>query len=369
MKIISHFIANRETSRRSYSLNLQMPDSNATTYRESGVNIEAADHFLESIIPVAKKTHSAECLGSIGGFGALYKVPAGYREPVLVSSTDGVGTKLKLAVELTKHDTIGIDLVAMCVNDIIVHGAKPLFFLDYFATGQLQPAIAREVIQGIGRGCEIAGVALIGGETAELPGIYAKSDYDLAGFAVGIVEQNNIVDGSRICAGDSVIGIASSGFHSNGFSLIRKVVQDHKIPLSHSIGSRQLGEILLAPTKIYATVVQDLLSEYSIHGMAHITGGGLPGNVKRILTDGLTARIVRNSWDPPPEFKWLQNLGNISDAEMLSVFNCGIGYVVVLPANQADEAIRFLADKGFTSFGIGTIVPSVDNNPVQIIHE
>lgn len=346
-----------------------MPDSNATTYQESGVNIEAADNLVESIIPVAKRTQNAECLGSIGSFGALYKVPAGYQEPVLVSSTDGVGTKLKLAFELNKHDTIGIDLVAMCVNDIIVHGAKPLYFLDYFATGQLQPTIAQEVIQGIGRGCEIAGVALIGGETAEMPGIYAKSEFDLAGFAVGIVEQKKILDGSRICAGDSVIGITSSGFHSNGFSLIRKVVQDNKVPLSHRIGSRQLGEILLAPTKIYAAVVQDLLSTFSIHGMAHITGGGLPGNVKRIMPDGLMARIIQNSWDHPPEFKWLQKIGNIADTEMLSVFNCGIGYVVVLPANHADEAIRFLEDKGFTSFQIGTIVPSVDNNKVQIVDE
>jgi len=325
------------------------------TYRDAGVDIDAGDALVEAIKPFAKKTMRPEVLAGIGGFGALAEIPKKYREPVLVSGTDGVGTKLKLAFQLRRHDTIGIDLVAMSVNDILTQGAEPLFFLDYFACGRLDVAVATEVVKGIARGCEMAGCALIGGETAEMPGMYAEGEYDLAGFAVGVVEKNEIIDGRDIAPGDVVLGLASSGAHSNGYSLVRRILDRAKLDLRADFHGRPLGDALLEPTRIYVKPLLALMKQVRVKGLAHVTGGGLVENLPRVLSASLKAVIARSAWAIPPLFQWLQREGRIADAEMLRVFNCGIGVAIVVGAEHADAAARSLADSGETVFRIGRI--------------
>ncbi|BAU49049.1 phosphoribosylaminoimidazole synthetase [Sulfurifustis variabilis] len=326
------------------------------TYRDAGVDIDAGDALVEAIKPIAKSTARPGVLAGVGGFGAMFQIPPGrYREPVLVSSTDGVGTKLKLAIETDRHDTIGIDLVAMCVNDVVVQGAEPLFFLDYFATGKLEPARDPRIIAGIGEGCRQAGAALIGGETAEMPGMYAAGDYDLAGFCVGVVERERIIDGSRVRPNDTLVGIASSGPHSNGYSLIRKILKSRKSRLEDPFDGRTLGDALLQPTRIYVKPLLSLIEAIPVHAAAHITGGGLPGNVPRVLPQGVRAVIDGRAWRRPAVFDWLQEGGNVERAEMYRTFNCGIGMVLVLDAADAEAALQRLAQAGETAHIIGHI--------------
>ena len=332
-----------------------MTDPNGLTYRDAGVDIDAGDALVENIKPLARRTLREGVLAGIGGFGALFEVPKRYRNPVLVSGTDGVGTKLKLAFETNRHDSVGIDLVAMSVNDILVQGAEPLFFLDYFACGKLDVGVATAVIGGIARGCELAGCALIGGETAEMPGMYPPGEYDLAGFAVGVVEKDAIIDGTAISPGDAIIGLASSGAHSNGYSLIRRILQRAQSDLSSDFHGRPLIESILAPTRIYVKPVLELMRSVQLKGLAHITGGGLLENVPRILREGLTAEIARGSWQRPPLFDWLQQEGSVDEAEMHRVFNCGIGMVLVLdPAHEA-RVLTELKAAGETAWRIGSI--------------
>ncbi len=319
------------------------------------MDIDAGDALVEAIKPLAKKTLRPEVLAGIGGFGALFEISKRFREPVLVSGTDGVGTKLKLAFELGVHHTVGIDLVAMSVNDILTQGAEPLFFLDYFACGKLDVEVATEVLKGIARGCELAGCALIGGETAEMPGMYAQGEYDLAGFAVGIVEKSEIIDGHDIAAGDVMLGLASSGAHSNGYSLIRKILERTKPDLGADFHGGPLGEVLLEPTRIYVKPMLALMRQLRVKGMAHITGGGLVENVPRMLPATVKAVIGRSSWPMPPLFQWLQREGKVAEAEMQRVFNCGIGMAVVVAAEHADAAVRALSGAGETVFRIGRI--------------
>ncbi|MCX7962765.1 MAG: phosphoribosylformylglycinamidine cyclo-ligase [Burkholderiales bacterium] len=321
-----------------------MPDG--LSYRDAGVDIEAGDRLVEAIRPFAARTMRPEVLAGIGGFGALCRVPARYREPVLVAGTDGVGTKLKLAFAAGRHDTVGVDLVAMSANDVLVQGAEPLFFLDYFACGRLEPGVAAEVIRGIARGCELAGCALVGGETAEMPGMYAPGEYDLAGFCVGVVEASRIVDGRAIAPGDTVLGLASSGAHSNGYSLIRRVLERSAPPD---------GVDLLAPTRIYVRPVLALLEAVPVKGLAHITGGGIPGNLPRILPAGTRAVIEKRAWPRPPLFDWLERAGGIAEDEMWRVFNCGIGMAVVVDAAHAERAAALLSAAGETVYAIGRI--------------
>jgi phosphoribosylformylglycinamidine cyclo-ligase len=319
------------------------------------VDIDAGDALVEAIKPFATRTLRPEVLAGIGGFGALAEIPKKFREPVLVSGTDGVGTKLKLAFQLEVHDTIGIDLVAMSVNDILTQGAEPLFFLDYFACGKLDVGVATEVVKGIARGCELAGCALIGGETAEMPGMYAEGQYDLAGFAVGVVEKSAIVDGRGIGPGDVVLGLASSGAHSNGYSLVRGILERTKPDLRADFHGRSLGSALLEPTRIYVKPLLALMRQLPVKGMAHITGGGLVENVPRVLPETVKAVISRSSWPMPPLFQWLQREGNVAESEMQRVFNCGIGMAVVVAAEHADAAVRALSGSGETVFRIGRI--------------
>jgi len=326
------------------------------SYRDAGVDIDAGDALVERIKPFAKRTLRPEVLAGIGGFGGLIEIGKRYREPVLVAGTDGVGTKLKLAFALGRHDTVGIDLVAMSVNDILVQGAEPLFFLDYYACGRLDVDVAAKVIQGIAAGCEMAGCALIGGETAEMPGMYVPGEYDLAGFAVGVVEKEAIIDGRTIVAGDAVIGLTSSGPHSNGFSLIRKVLDASGADLNSKFGNATLGDALLAPTRIYVKPLLALMKVVTVKGMAHITGGGLVENVPRVLPDGLQARLTRGSWRRPAIFDWLQREGHISDAEVHRVFNCGIGMAVIVAAEDAVRACDFLNAAGEDAHRIGEVV-------------
>jgi phosphoribosylformylglycinamidine cyclo-ligase len=325
------------------------------SYRDAGVDIDAGDQLVENIKPFAKRTLREGVLAGIGGFGALFEVPKRYKEPVLVSGTDGVGTKLKLAFDLGRHDTIGIDLVAMSVNDVLVQGAEPLFFLDYFACGRLDVTTATQVVKGIALGCEQAGCALIGGETAEMPGMYTPGEYDLAGFAVGVVEKAGIIDGSRITDGDAVLGVASSGAHSNGYSLIRRILEKSGADLATNFDGRTLGEALLTPTRIYVKPLLALMRELQVKGLAHITGGGLLENVPRILPGGVVAEIDRSAWPHPPLFAWLQQTGSVADQEMLRVFNCGIGMVVVLAHADAERALAALRAAGETAYRIGHI--------------
>ncbi len=332
------------------------PGPNSLSYRESGVDIEAGDALVERIKPFARRTMRPEVLAGIGGFGGLFEIGKRFKEPVLVSGTDGVGTKLLLALAMNRHDTVGIDLVAMSVNDVLVQGAEPLFFLDYFACGKLDVDVAATVIKGIAQGCEQAGCTLLGGETAEMPGMYPEGKYDLAGFAVGVVEKSDIIDGRTIAAGDVVIGIASSGPHSNGFSLIRRILEQSGADLRAPFEGTTLGAALIAPTRIYVKPVLSLLHAVPVKGMAHITGGGLLENVPRMLPDGLQARLTRSSWTRPAIFSWLQRRGNVADDEMHRVFNCGIGMALVVAPEHADRAIKVLADAGETAQRIGSIV-------------
>lgn len=325
------------------------------SYRDAGVDIDAGDALVEAIKPFAKRTMREGVLAGIGGFGALFEVSKKFREPVLVSGTDGVGTKLKLAFHLNRHDTVGIDLVAMSVNDILVQGAEPLFFLDYFACGRLDVATATDVIKGIAAGCEMAGCALIGGETAEMPSMYPDGEYDLAGFAVGAVEKSKIIDGKKISPGDVVLGLASSGAHSNGYSLVRKIIEVAKPDLNADFHGRPLADALLAPTRIYVKPLLALMEKIDVRGMVHITGGGLVENIPRVLQPNLTAVLHRDAWTLPPLFQWLQQHGGVADAEMHRVFNCGIGMAVILAADIADQAQAELARLGEMVYRIGEI--------------
>ncbi|CAE6741109.1 phosphoribosylformylglycinamidine cyclo-ligase [Candidatus Nitrotoga fabula] len=331
---------------------------NTLSYRDAGVDIAAGDRLVENIKPFAKRTMRPEVLSGIGGFGGLVEISKKYREPVLVSGTDGVGTKLKLAFELNRHDTVGIDLVGMSVNDILVQGAEPLFFLDYFACGKLDVDTATEVIKGIAAGCEQAGCALIGGETAEMPDMYPAGEYDLAGFAVGVVEKSNIITGEDIRPGDIVLGLASNGAHSNGYSLVRKIIALMQPDLHAKFdGERTLADCLMAPTRIYVKPLLALMQNLPIKGMAHITGGGLLENVPRILPPDVTAVLDGLAWQTPRIFKWLREQGNVEQQEMYRTFNCGIGMVIIMNPNHATEAVAQLASFGETAWCIGTIQP------------
>ncbi len=326
------------------------------SYRDAGVDIDAGDALVENIKPFAKRTMRPEVMAGIGGFGALIELPKRYREPVLVAGTDGVGTKLKLAFAMNRHATIGIDLVAMSVNDILVQGAEPLFFLDYYVCEKLDVATATDVIRGIAEGCEQAGCALIGGETAEHPNAFPIGEYDLAGFAVGVVEKSKAIDGRGIVAGDVLIGLASSGLHANGFSLVRKVLERAGADLAAPFdGTRSLGEVLLAPTRIYVKSVRALLERIEVKGMAHITGGGLTENTHRMFPNGLRAELDVTGWSRPALFTWLAEAGGIAEDEMRRTFNCGIGFVLVVVADQVDEALRLLTEAGETATVIGTV--------------
>ena len=348
-----------------------MTASNSLTYRDSGVDIDAGDMLVERIKPAAKRTMRPEVLAGIGGFGALFEISKKYREPVLVSGTDGVGTKLKLAFQWQRHDTVGQDLVAMSVNDILVQGAEPLFFLDYFACGRLDVATAATVIEGIARGCELAGCALIGGETAEMPSMYPDGEYDLAGFAVGAVEKSRIIDGKLIRPGDVVLGLASSGAHSNGYSLIRKIIERSKPDLAMDIGGIPLADAIMSPTHIYVKPLLSLIQSLGgqgVKGMAHITGGGLTENIPRVLPDNLTAIIDQSTWPQPALFQWLQREGNIAAAEMHRVFNCGIGMVVITAEADANSAMQLLTAAGEKVFSIGRIeTRGTDQAPTVVI--
>jgi phosphoribosylformylglycinamidine cyclo-ligase len=336
--------------------------TSSLSYKDAGVDIDAGDDLVERIKPLARRTLRPGVLAGIGGFGALFQVPPGYREPVLVSGTDGVGTKLRLAFALDGHDTVGIDLVAMSVNDILVQGAEPLFFLDYFACGRLDVGTAARVVGGIAAGCEASGCALVGGETAEMPDMYPEGEYDLAGFAVGVVERAAIIDGSTIGAGDVLLGLASSGAHSNGYSLIRRVLERRfgridRASLHEDLDGQPLAQALLAPTRLYVRSVLGLLRALPVKGLAHITGGGLVGNVPRVLPERLAARIRRDAWPTPRLFSWLQQAGGIADEEMWRVFNCGIGMVVIVDAARAREATVLLEQAGERVWTIGEVTP------------
>jgi phosphoribosylformylglycinamidine cyclo-ligase len=341
------------------------PDS--LSYRDAGVDIDAGDAFIDIIKPVAKRTEREGCLSGLGGFGALFQVPQNYKEPILVSGTDGVGTKLKLAFDLNKHDTIGIDLVAMCVNDVIVQGAEPLFFLDYFATGKLTPEVAAQVVEGIGEGCVQANAALIGGETAEMPGMYKSGEYDLAGFCVGAVEKSKIIDGTKVQAGDTLIGLASTGAHSNGYSLVRKVIDTYEVPLDTLIGGKPLSEAVMAPTKIYVRSILSLLKQVDVHALAHITGGGIPGNLNRVLPDGCHAVVDESSWQWPALFTWMMETANIERSEMYRTFNCGVGMILVVDQADVERSISLLSEAGESAFVIGEIKDGESEQQVHIV--
>lgn len=337
-------------------------------YKDAGVDINAGNQLVENIKPLTRKTHRDGVLSSLGGFGALFELPTNrYKNPVLVSGTDGVGTKLKLAQELGIYNTIGIDLVAMCVNDIIVTGAEPLYFLDYYACGKLDTDIATDVISGIAAGCEQAGAALTGGETAEMPGMYQEGDFDLAGFCVGVVEKSEIIDGSNVKEGDALIGLSSSGPHSNGYSLIRKIVSVVNADLHQPFNNTTLGEVLLTPTQIYVKPLLDIHQKYSVKSLAHITGGGLLENIPRVLPNGLNAQIDATSWQMPEIFSWLAKNGNIETSEMYRTFNCGIGMVLCVAQNDCDDIINSLSLSGQNAFYIGQIVKSDSSTPQVLI--
>ncbi|NNG25183.1 phosphoribosylformylglycinamidine cyclo-ligase [Telluria aromaticivorans] len=334
---------------------MSQPSNVSLSYRDAGVDIDAGDALVEAIKPLAKRTMREGVLGGIGGFGGLFEISKKFKEPVLVSGTDGVGTKLKLAFELNRHDTVGIDLVAMSVNDILVQGAEPLFFLDYFACGKLDVATATAVVSGIAKGCEQSGCALLGGETAEMPGMYPDGEYDLAGFAVGAVEKSQLIDGSKIVPGDVVLGLASSGIHSNGYSLVRKIIDVAKPDLEGDFHGRKLSDVLMAPTRIYVKPLLALMASMEVKGMVHITGGGLVENIPRVLQDHVTAVLDATSWTMPPLFQWLQQHGGVADAEMHRVFNCGIGMTVIVSKENADAAMAQLQAAGETVYRIGEI--------------
>ena len=337
------------------------------SYKDAGVDINAGNELVERIKPHVKRTTRPEVIGGLGGFGALCALPSKYKEPILVSGTDGVGTKLRLAIDLKKHDTIGIDLVAMCVNDLVVQGAEPLFFLDYYATGRLEVDVASDVVKGIAEGCVQSGCALVGGETAEMPGMYHAGDYDLAGFCVGVVEKSKIIDGSKVQAGDALIALGSSGPHSNGYSLIRKVIDVAGVnPATEQLVGKALGDQLLAPTKIYVKSVLELIEKVDVHAIAHLTGGGFWENIPRVLPDNTKAVIDEKSWEWQPVFKWLQEKGNIDSYEMYRTFNCGVGMVIALPQADVEKALNVLRQAGENAWLIGQI-ESLNPGEKQVI--
>ena len=340
--------------------------STPLTYRDAGVDIDAGNEVVERIKPLVKRTFRPEVMGGLGGFGALFNLGSKYREPVLVSGTDGVGTKLKLAQQLNRHDTIGIDLVGMCVNDVLVQGAEPLFFLDYFATGKLDVDTTVAVVGGIARGCELAGCALIGGETAEMPDMYPPGEYDLAGFTVGAVEKAAIIDGSKVRAGDVLIGLASSGPHSNGYSLVRKILDRAGRPLDIDVGGVTLADALMAPTTLYVKPVLELIAAHDLHAMAHITGGGLTENIIRVIPDGLGLEIESSSWTLPPVFDWLMREGQVSKPEMWRTFNCGIGFVLVVSPSQLPALSADLRRLQLAHWHVGQVVPQGSGERVHI---
>jgi len=347
---------------------LSANNQESLNYKSAGVDIAAGNALVERIKPIAARTRTAGVMAGLGGFGSLFELPLDrYQQPVLVSGTDGVGTKLKLAIDLGIHNTVGIDLVAMCVNDIIVQGAEPLFFLDYFATGKLDVDTAAAVIEGIGKGCELAGAALVGGETAEMPGMYADGEYDLAGFCVGIAEKAKVLDGSAVKIGDKLIGLASSGAHSNGYSLIRKIITHSNADLAAPFEGKTLGEYLLEPTRIYVKSLLALLAKIPVHAFAHITGGGLTENLPRVLPNGTAAEIDLAAWQFPAIFQWIQQQGNVAIADMLITFNCGIGMIVCVDAEDAPATLAMLAELGETAFVIGEVVAGEEKPEVKYI--
>ena len=334
------------------------PPTNSISYQDAGVDIDAGNALVENIKPLVKATHRPGVITGLGGFGALFELPLDrYKRPLLVSGTDGVGTKLKLAIDTNRHNTIGIDLVAMCVNDIIVQGAEPLFFLDYYATAKLDVTSATAVVSGIAEGCKRAGAALIGGETAEMPGMYQTDDYDLAGFCVGIVEKDKLIDGQSVQPGDSLIALASSGPHSNGYSLVRKILQVSNVDWNDNLEDKSLIDRLLEPTRIYVKPLLKLFETINVHSLCHITGGGLPENLPRVLPDNCTAVIDENSWQWPTIFQWLQTNGNVEKSEMYRTFNCGVGMVLCVPNDQEVECIKLLNKAGETAWKLGQIEP------------
>ncbi|MDW1811489.1 phosphoribosylformylglycinamidine cyclo-ligase [Vibrio sp. Vb2362] len=340
-------------------------NNSSLSYKDAGVDIDAGNALVDRIKGAVKRTRRPEVMGGIGGFGALCELPTKYKQPVLVSGTDGVGTKLRLALDMNKHDTIGIDLVAMCVNDLIVQGAEPLFFLDYYATGKLDVDTAADVVSGIAEGCVQAGCALIGGETAEMPDMYEGEDYDVAGFCVGVVEKEDVIDGTKVAAGDALIAVGSSGPHSNGYSLIRKILEVSGADKSEELAGRTIGEHLLEPTKIYIKSALKMIEKHDIHAISHITGGGFWENIPRVLPEGTKAVIDGNSWEWPVIFKWLQEKGNVDTHEMYRTFNCGVGLIVALPKDQADAAVALLKEEGENAWVIGQIAQA-DANEEQV---
>ena len=340
----------------------------SVSYKDAGVDIKAGDKLISNIKPYAKATSRSEVMGGLGGFGSLFKLPKKYKNPVLVSGTDGVGTKLKLAFDLNSHNTIGQDLVAMCVNDILVQGAEPLFFLDYFACGKLEVDMATEVIKGISEACLLSGCALVGGETAEMPGMYTQGEYDLAGFCVGAVEGDKIIDGEDISEENIIIGLASSGPHSNGYSLIRKIIEKEKISLNHDFDGKTYADVLMAPTKIYVKSILNLIEKVKINGLAHITGGGIYENIPRILKENQKAHIKKGSWKIPSIFNWLKEKANINDDELYKTFNCGIGMVLIADSKDQENIMEILKKTGETPYLIGKIVnKNSDDSQIEII--
>ncbi len=330
-------------------------EKQSLSYKDAGVDIDAGNALVENIKGAVKRTTRPEVMGGIGGFGAICQLPAGYKEPVLISGTDGVGTKLRLAIDLKKHDTVGIDLVAMCVNDLLVLGAEPLYFLDYYATGKLDVEVASDVVKGIAEGCVQSGCALVGGETAEMPGMYHAGDYDIAGFCTGVAEKSELIDGSKVAAGDQLIALGSSGPHSNGFSLIRKVLEVNHTDTSEMLGDKSIAEHLLEPTKIYVKSTLAMLKEVKAHALSHITGGGFWENIPRVLPADAQAVINGNSWQWPEIFNWLQEKGNITTHEMYRTFNCGVGMIIVVPADQVEKSLAILTEHGENAWHIGEI--------------
>ncbi|MCE2593424.1 phosphoribosylformylglycinamidine cyclo-ligase [Motilimonas cestriensis] len=345
--------------------------SNKTTslsYKDAGVDIDAGNALVERIKGVSKRTKRPEVMGGLGGFGALCQIPAGYKEPLLVAGTDGVGTKLRLAIDLKKHDTVGIDLVAMCVNDLIVQGAEPLFFLDYYATGKLNVDVAAEVVTGIGAGCELSNCSLIGGETAEMPGMYEGDDFDIAGFCVGVVEKSEVIDGTKVAAGDALIALGSSGPHSNGYSLVRKILEVSGADTSQAFGDTTLGEALLEPTRIYVKQVLELIKQTDVHALSHITGGGFWENIPRVLPANTKAVIDGNSWQWPEIFNWLQQNGNVETEEMYRTFNCGVGMVIAVADADKEKALELLTGLGENAWLIGHIENAADGEQQVVIN-
>ena len=359
----------KSCSRSATGLSVTQPTTPAPTpmtYRDAGVDIDAGNEVVERIKPLVKRSFRPEVMGGLGGFGALFDLSGKFKEPVLVSGTDGVGTKLKLAQQLNRHDTIGIDLVGMCVNDVLVQGAEPLFFLDYFATGKLDVDTVVSVVGGIAKGCELSGCALIGGETAEMPDMYAPGEYDLAGFTVGAVEKSKLLDGAKVRAGDVLVGLASSGAHSNGYSLIRRIFDRAGRPGELDLGGVNLVDALMAPTTLYVKPVLELLKSHDVHAMAHITGGGLSENIIRVVPEGLGLQVDASAWKLPPVFDWLQREGAVADTEMWRTFNCGIGFVLIVAPDQLAALEADLARLGLAHWQIGQVVKAGDGERVKI---